>query len=111
MGVPWSSPGAQSDLAAPPAAGTSLPGQVVKGDSLMGFTVGSKDHFLGEPGTMAGHPLQSSAGSGPGALGVDCRRETGRFRIPQRSLSSTFQASITKPGFRVLVSGLSIFLR
>ena len=84
---------------------------MAKGDSPMGFTVGAKDHFLGGPGTMAGHPLQSRTGSGPGALGMDCGRETGRFCVPRHTPSSTFQASISKPGFRVLVSGLSTFLR
>ena len=33
---------------------------------LAWFTVGAKDHFLGGPGTVAGHPLQSRIGSGPG---------------------------------------------
>lgn len=86
-------------------------GQAVKVAGLIGFTVGAKDHFLGGPGTMAGHPLQSHAGSGPGPWVWTAGEELAASVFPRGSLSSTFQASITKPGFPVPVSGLSTFLR
>ena len=76
----------------------------------MGFTVGAKDHFLGGPGTVAGH-AQSRTGSGPGPWAWIAGEELAASVFPWGSLSSTFQASITKPGFPVPVSGLSTFLR